>query len=375
MQMRKFGNTGEQISALGFGCMRFPEVENNGQWSVEQDKVDEMIRTAFENGVNYYDTAPYYCHSNSEKALGDALKGIRDQVLIATKCPVFDEGFKTSDYRRFLEQSLTRLGTDHIDFYHFWSLSGKGFDERVMGLGLLEEAVKAKEEGLIRHISFSFHDEPEQLRRIVETAGIMETVLLQYNLLDRRNEAMMAYAQGKGLGVVAMGPVGGGRLAAPGELYAKLTGKPATATYEIALRFVLGNPHLSCALSGMTDRDIVLKNAAVAADETPMSAEEFQRINEAVAQLEKFKELYCTGCGYCQPCPQNIRIPDIFQLYTYSHVYGLHEYAKQAYSNHLQQGGVDPRTCLECGQCEGKCPQKLSIIKELARVADVLEGK
>ena len=252
MLYRTFGNTGEKISALGFGCMRFPEYKPDEQNFVDQEKVDEMIAYAYENGVNYFDTAPYYCNSNSEAALGHAVKSFRDKILLSTKCPI-NGGMGPDGYREHLERSLTRLGTDHIDFYHFWSLGKGSFDSVVVGEGLLEAAAKAKEEGLIRHISFSFHDSPEVIRHIIDTAeahGVpMESMLCQYNLLDRSNEEMMKYANEKGLGTVAMGPVGGGRLAAPTDLYAKLTGKASIATYELAFRFCLGNPSLNCALS------------------------------------------------------------------------------------------------------------------------------
>lgn len=255
MNYRDFGKTGEKISALGFGCMRFPEYREGEISYVDQEKVDEMIAYAYDNGVNYFDTAPGYCNRHSEAALGKAVKAFRDKILISTKCPI-DEGMGREGYRKRLESSLTQLDTDRIDFYHFWGINRGSFDNIILKEGLLEEAAKAKEEGLIRHISFSFHDHPSAIKYIVDTAeerGVkLESMLCQYNLLDRSNEEMMKYVnEVKGLGTVAMGPVGGGRLAAPSELYTKLTGKPSIATYELAFKFCLGNPNLCCALSGM----------------------------------------------------------------------------------------------------------------------------
>ena len=159
MNYRKFGNTGEKISALGFGCMRFPEYEKDGKMYVDQDKVDEMVAEAYRQGVSYFDTAPKYCNCNSEEAVGRAVKGFRDKVLLSTKIPL-DVCKKPGDYRRALEHSLDKLGTDHLDFYHFWGINRKEFDQTIMAQDLLADAAKAKEEGLIRHISFSFHDEP-----------------------------------------------------------------------------------------------------------------------------------------------------------------------------------------------------------------------
>lgn len=373
MQYRRFGNTGVNISALGFGCMRLPEFEKDGKWYIDEDKAIPMLQKAYELGINYYDTAFYYCHENSQYTVGKALKKIRDKVKIATKIPLGHEVEKSSDYRKMLEETLRRMDTDYIDFYHFWGINKDVFDNKIMKLDLIKEALKAKEEGLIRHISFSFHDKPEHMKYIIDKAEVMETVLCQYNLLDRSNEESISYAVSKGLGVVAMGPVGGGRLAAPTELYKKLTGKESTATYELALRFVLGNPNISCALSGMENEDMLLKNVVVASDDTPMTEDEWRRIGIAMQDLKKFSDLYCTGCNYCQPCPQNITIPRIFNNYTLHNVYGLSKVAKDDYNNYLKdvKNGT-PDNCSECGLCESKCPQKLQIINELKRVDKVL---
>ncbi|WFR54908.1 aldo/keto reductase [Anaerocolumna sp. AGMB13025] len=375
MNYRKFGKTGEQISALGFGCMRLPEYEEDGKWFIDDEKAAEMLLHAYENGVNYFDTAPFYCHSNSELAVGKALKGIREKVMISTKCPVGDCK-ETGDYRKFLERSLAKLDTSYIDFYHFWGINKKGFDEKMVGLNLLEEAKKAKEEGLIKHISFSFHDEAQNIKYIIDTAeemGVpMETMLVQYNLLDRSNEEMISYAASKGIGVVAMGPVGGGRLSAPTDLYAKLTGKPSIATYELAFKFVLGNPNLSCALSGMQNLDMVKKNLIIGSDSGIHSEEEWKQLGDAVEQLKKFSELYCTGCSYCQPCPVGINIPHIFNMYTYHNVYGLTDHAKAEMKKYKAEAGKTIADCKDCGLCEKKCPQKLKVREELKRVEDIL---
>ena len=208
MTYRMFGETGEKISSLGFGCMRLPEVEQDGVWSIDDEKAIPMLQKAYELGVNYFDTAPYYCHSNSEITVGKALKPVRDKVMISTKIST-DDIKETADYRRLLERSLKKLDTPYIDFYHFWGINKNCFDNVILKYNLLHEAQKAKDEGLIRHISFSFHDEPQVIRYIIDTAeqkGVkLETLLLQYNLLDRVNEDMIAYAASKGLGVVAMG--------------------------------------------------------------------------------------------------------------------------------------------------------------------------
>ena len=375
MNYRDFGKTGEKISALGFGCMRFPEYSEGEQHFVDQDKVDEMITLAYNEGVNYFDTAPGYCNTNSEVALGRAVKGFRDKILISTKCPL-GGGTDADGYRAKLERSLSRIDTDYIDFYHFWGIGREEFDNVILGNGLLEAAAKAKEEGLIRHISFSFHDDPSAIKYIIDTAeerGVkMESMLCQYNILDRSNEEMIRYANEKGLGTIAMGPVGGGRLAAPTDLYAKLTGKPSIATYELAFKFCLGNPHLNCALSGMQDVNMITKNVAVASDETAFSAEEWEQLGVAMEQVKKFSELYCTGCKYCQPCPSEIDIPYIFEMWTYYNVYGLKDHAKNMMARYLKEGRKTFADCKQCGLCEKKCPQHLEIRKNLEMVCKVL---
>ncbi|MBO5254105.1 MAG: aldo/keto reductase [Clostridia bacterium] len=376
MQYRKFGNTGVQISALGFGCMRLPEIEQpDGKFIVDQEKTDAMLRHAYDLGVNYFDTALFYCHENSEIAVGKALKPIRDKVYISTKCPL--ERVKSpEDFEATLDISLKKLDTDYVDFYHFWGISQKAFDEIIVPLGLLEKAEELKKKGKIRHISFSFHDKPEALKHIIDNAPQLESVLLQYNLLDRANEEMIAYAAEKGLGVVVMGPVGGGRLAAPTELAQKL-GTGNLNTYELAFRFVLGNPGVSCALSGMQTYEMVDQNAAVASLEEPMTEQQWREVGDALENLKKFSELYCTGCAYCQPCPKGIEIPKIFQAYTYHNVYGLDELAKKTFTNYVndeKKPGATLKDCANCGFCEKKCPQHLKVRELLKKAEDVLNA-
>lgn len=371
MIYRDFGKTGEKISAIGFGCMRFPELSVDGKMVVDLDKTDEMLKEAFDGGINYFDTAPYYCNSNSEAALGHGVKAFRDKVLLSSKFPC-EVAKKPGDYRRQLETTLGRLDTDHLDFYHFWGISKDKFDNVIMAQNLLEDARKAKDEGLIRHISFSFHDDPMSIKHIIETsekAGVpMESMLVQYNLLDRSNEEMLAFAHEKGLGTVAMGPVGGGRLAAPTQLYSKLTGGESLPTYELAFKFCLGNPNLSCALSGMQTLDMVKKNVAIASGNTTFSEEEWKVLGDSMEQLKKFSDLYCTGCKYCQPCPAGIEIPRIFNMFTYHNVYGLTDHAQHMFNEYTKDGGALSDACKNCGFCERKCPQHLQIREQLKKV-------
>jgi len=299
---------------------------------------------------------------------------VRDKILLSTKIPLGDDVREPGDYRRALERSLKIMDIDYIDFYHFWGIGRDALDNKILKLNLLDEALKAKSEGLIRHISFSYHDDPANMKYVIDRAGIFETVLCQYNLLDRSNEEQIRYAASKGLGVVAMGPVAGGRLAAPSRMYKKLTGRESTATYELALRFVLGNPDIACALSGMESAEELIKNLAVANLEDPMPPEERDKVVSAMEDVKKLSDLYCTGCKYCQPCPANIDIPKFFGIYTNHSVYGLSDYAKRDYEEARRhpEWSAMPSACTECGQCEEKCPQKLKIISLLKKVDKTL---
>lgn len=361
MQYTPFGNTGLQISRLGFGAMRLPMMTVDGKSVVDEDQAIAMIHRAFELGVNYIDTAFFYCEGLSEIAVGKALKGWRDKVILSTKYP-FDIPF-----RERLESQLQKLDTDHIDFYHFHGIGESFFtherhDEAVNG------ALKAKEEGLIRHLSFSFHDKVEVMKKLVDV-GIFSSVLCQYNLLDRSNEEGLAYAKEHGLGTAVMGPVGGGRISGMPPQVAQRFGVQVRSSAELALRFVMTNPNVNVALSGMSTMQQVEENAAIASNVAPLSAAELEGINAALEENRRMSDLYCTGCNYCAPhCPQGIVIPRIFELMNYHRVYGITDYAREQYSGI----GVNPWTpghkadeCIECGVCEDYCPQKIDIRKQL----------
>ncbi|NMA66816.1 MAG: aldo/keto reductase [Clostridiaceae bacterium] len=373
MQYRDFGNTGIKISTLGFGAMRLPQKLINGKNVYDEDESIKIIHRAFELGINYIDTAPGYCDRKSESIVGKALKGWRDKVYVSTKNPIEDSS--GSNYRKRLENSLKELDVEYIDFYHMWGINWALFEEKInVKNGPMSEAIKAKEEGLIRHISFSFHDKPENMIKLIDT-GLFETVLCQYNLLDRSNEQAIEYAHDKGLGVVVMGPVGGGRLGAPSKVIKNLLPGKVKSSAEIALRFVITNRNVTCALSGMENIKMIEENALIASNEDCLSTEELKAINDAMEENKRLAELYCTGCNYCMPCPKEVNIPLNFQLMNYHRVYGLTDYARSEYGNigkveHLK--GKKAEECVECGLCENKCPQKIEIRRQLKETVKAL---
>ncbi|MDR1664675.1 MAG: aldo/keto reductase [Clostridiales bacterium] len=367
-----FGGTGAKVSKLGFGAMRLPMKEINGKSVVDEDLAVPLMRRAFDLGVNYVDTAPGYCEKLSEAAVGKALKGYRHKVYLSTKNAI--DGDKDGGrWTERLEHSLKQLDTDYIDFYHFWGIGLNGFRSwQGLKFGPVEAGIKAKEQGLIKHLSFSYHDAPENFAEIVDS-GCFESVLIQYNLLDRSNEKNLEYAQSKGLGVVVMGPVGGGRLGVPSEVIRGLLENKPVSTAEMALRFVMANENVNVALSGMSEISQVEENAEIASRTGHLTEDERRRVTQMMEENKRLADLYCTGCKYCMPCPQNINIPHLFALMNNHRVYNLTDHAKQEYKTTLEGTGwvksAAPSACIECGACEGKCPQKLPIIRQLKEVA------
>jgi hypothetical protein len=343
---------------------------------VDEDRAIPVIHRALELGVNYLDTAPYYCKTESEIVLGKAIKGWRDRIYLSTKNPLEDATAGT--FRRFLETSLRKLDVEYVDFYHMWGISWAKYQEKGVDVpgGPLDEARKAKEEGLICHISFSFHDTPEALVRLIDT-GNFESMTVQYNLLDRANEAGIALAAARGLGVVIMGPVGGGRLAETSPEIRRLLPKGVAGSPELALRFVLSNPNVHVALSGMGTIQMVEENAATASREDPLSAQERTDIARAMDQLAALADLYCTGCGYCMPCPNDVNIPENFKYMNLYRIYGIEQFAREAYARLGQPGawpkGLKADACIQCGECEPKCPQRIPIIAQLEEVTRTLK--
>ena len=374
MQYRNFGNTGIKISTLGFGAMRLPMMKSNDSLIVDEEKSIEIIRKAYDLGVNYFDSAYTYCGRQSEVVLGKAIKGIRDKIYISTKFPFWDKT-DNKEYMKTLEEQLKKLDIDYIDFYHFHGLNSAAYDDNIIKNGFIKEALKAKEEGLIKHISFSFHDKPDALKYLVDT-GYFETLLCQYNFLDRSNEESMAYARKKGVGVVVMGPIAGGRIAGMSPEVADKIGIKVKNTSELALRFVLANPNVDCAISGMSTLNMVEENiqAASRSDE-PLTEKEIDSLIDLMDEYKRLSELYCTGCDYCKPCPQGVNIPFIFSQMNNYRIYGIKDQAREAYSKIGTSSGAEGEKadkCIECGTCEGKCPQNIKIIEQLKECAIVL---
>lgn len=375
MQYRVFGNTGIKLSVLGFGAMRLPEVECDGEIRIDQEEAVQVIRRAFELGINYIDTAYMYHGCESEALVGKAIKGWRDRLILSSKSPGYLTN-KPGDYRRVLEEQLARLEEDYLDIYYFHGINYHDFIELDQKANLLKEAGQAKSEGLIKQITFSFHGPPQELIQLVDL-GVFSGVLCQYNFLDRSNEEAIAYAHSKGLGVAIMGPVGGGRIAGLPEKVRREVNLPVENNVELALRFVLANPNVTCALSGMGSLQMVEENARYAGNTEPLQPNEVEAINALMGKYRKLADLYCTGCKYCLPCPKGIDIPAIFNLYNYYNVYEIKDFARKTYGEFGKQHWlptIKADVCSECGACETKCPQKIKIREQLKEAHRLLGG-
>ncbi len=379
MQYREYGNTGKMISALGFGAMRLPQ---------DEDYAVEIIRRYLDLGGNLIDTARAY--GESEKIVGRAIKGRRDEVYLSTKNHSLGQSDRKPDlWREYFETSLRALEVDRIDFYHVHDIRWEGFEEVFFaGGGPLQQVRQAQEEGIVGHICFSCHDTPENIIKLIDL-DVFAGMIVQYNILDRLetfgqrgrkvgtgNEPAIAHAAEKGMGVMIMGPLAGGRLMqGPGDKIKEMTPGEVSTVADLGLRFVLANPNVTCAMSGMNQMQHVEENMATASREEPLSEEEYEQIRQAVAQNEKLAELYCTGCNYCQPCPQGVAIPDIFAAMNYHRVWGLTDYAQGLYKQlgpENREGKMDATACVECGECEEKCPQNIPIIEQLKESHKVL---
>ncbi len=369
MQTVNFGNTHYKVGRLGFGVMRLPLLANG---KVNFELSTPMLRHAVEQGVNFLDSHHFYHNGESEEAIGKAIRGIpRNKVILQTKIGMYN-GYKENDCRRLLERALKKMKTDYLDFYFTHSVNWD--DHLKYGKPFLRFTEKAMKEGLVRHRGFSSHDKPENIKKLINS-GEFSAVLLQYNILDRSNEEVLALAHKKGMGVEVMGPVAGGMLAFPNEKIIQYSPIKVKSTPELALKFVLANPDVHVAFSGMNTLQEVMENIAGASSSSQLSRGDVKKLDQSFEDhRKKLSGLYCTRCRYCMPCPKGVNIARIFQLYNLALVYGLAERAKKDY----QALNPEERAsrCIGCGECEKKCPQKISIREKLKEAEDYFtEGK
>lgn len=381
------GSLGWEVSALGFGCMRLPPRRIN-RLRAETDESVKIIRSGIDQGINYVDTAWPYHLGDSEKIVGAALKdGYRERVKLVTKFPTF-MARATKDFDSYLETQLSKLQTDYLDIYLLHALDAGQF-EKVKRLGLIDKMEEAKEEGLINHIGFSFHDTLPVFKEIIDHYD-WDMAQIQYNYMDTGIQATtegLKYAHSKGIAVVIMEPLKGGKLANPPSEaleIMKSSGIDRTPV-DWALQYLWNMPEVATVLSGMGSQQMVDENCASADNSGIGSLSEVEaQAVEKVADIYRSKILVpCTACNYCMPCPVGVDIPDNFAL--------LNNRAFNAgWLNRFLSGRkykamadraekVDPdqpngraSICVRCGKCLEKCPQHIQIPEELEKVDSIL---
>ncbi len=367
MQYAKYGKDGPDISRLGFGVMRLPLRKKTDGARVNYTRSVEVMRAAMEAGANLFDSHHQYHGGNSEVAIGRALKGWKGQrIYIQTKTPWYVE--KPDRYfAKLLEEALEKLGIDCIDylFHHamsmpVWKARGKKF------IKFTDWAIKR---GMIRHRGFSSHDTPGNIKTFIDT-GEFSAMLVSYNWINPANRGVIRYAARKGMGVTVMNPMMGGMLATSTRQILRLL-PGAKSSAEVSLRYVLGTPGVTAALSGMNTLGQVKENSAVASRRTPLTAVQERSLLAKLDSIGKKRKELCTACGYCMPCEHGVNIPANLELLNQTRFFGRISYTRVSYGNlkRRPEGDASAAASKRCGACLPKCPNNVPIIKELREAA------
>ena len=380
MKHRRFGQLDWQGSALGFGAMRFPILDGEYE-NIDEPEAIRMLRYAIDQGVNYVDTAYGYHGGNSERVVGRALKdGYREKVKLATKLPCW-EVKSAEDFDRLLNEQLEKLQADQIDFYLLHALDKESWS-KVRDLGVLKWAEGAIADGRIRYLGFSFHDAYEVFQEIVDAYDKWTFCQIQYNYMDIENQAGtkgLKYAASKGLAVVVMEPLLGGKLVKAPESIQALWDAAAKerSAADWALQWLWNQPEVSVVLSGMSTMEQVEQNVASAGASGPgtLTAGDLALVEQAREKYDELCPIPCTQCGYCMPCPNGVDIPTNFVTYNQGIMYNEPDHAREEYSGEISEE-ARASACIQCRECEDKCPQSILVSEWMTYVHEVLgEGK
>lgn len=375
MEYKTFNKTGEPISLLGFGMMRLPVVAGQ-EGKIDEDEAIRLIRYAIDSGVNYVDTAYMYHGGKSEVVLGKALKdGYREKVFLADKMPLW-MAEAAGGMDALFEEQLARLDVDVIDFYLDHGLS-HGLWKLGKKLEVMSFLEKKKQEGKIKHIGFSFHDDLTLFKEIID-AYDWDFCQIQLNYMDAELQAGvegLKYAGEKGIPAIIMEPLKGGKLTEnlPEAVRSIWEKAPVQRTpAEWALRYVADFPEVLTILSGMNSQAQVDENIKVLSDVKPnsLTKEELDTIKKAADEYNRLIKAACTGCKYCVPCPQKVFIPDAIEYYNQYHQFSGLDALKREYNMMIPKKNR-PSNCIDCKVCEEKCPQHLpigDIMKETAAI-------
>ena len=376
MQYR-FDKHGNKISVLGYGCMRFTK---NVTGTV-MEKTEKELMAAYEEGVNYYDTA--YIYPDSEAALGKILEknGIRKNVAIATKLPHYLIKSKEGAEKCFQEE-LRRLRTDYVDYYLMHMLSDVKTWERLIHLGIKDWIEEKKASGQIRQIGFSYHGNSDMFCKLID-AYDWDFCQIQYNYLDEHSQAGrtgLHHAAAKGIPVIIMEPLRGGKLVnhlpeKAKKLFSEYAIKRTPA--EWAFRWLYNQPEVTCVLSGMNSLEMVEENIKTAdsARVGELTDTDFELYKNVVDAINEKMKVGCTGCRYCMPCPKQVDIPGVFSAYNKKYTEGwFHGMVDYIMCTILRKDATSASNCVGCGKCEMHCPQGINVREELKKVQKEMEG-
>ncbi|CAB1082344.1 Aldo/keto reductase, 4Fe-4S-containing, TM1183 family [Olavius algarvensis Delta 1 endosymbiont] len=376
MKYRKFGNLDWDASVLGFGVMRMPVVDNDPA-RIDESEAIKMIRYAIDQGVNYIDTAYTYHGEQSEVLVGKALgNGYRSKVKIATKLPSWLVD-KPDDFDRFLDKQLEKLQTDHIDFYLLHALNSN-YWPKLRDWDVLKWAEDAIADGRIHHLGFSFHDEFDVFKDIVDAYDGWIFCQIQYNFMDVEYQAGLKglqYAADKGLAVVVMEPLRGGQLTtrvppSVADLWQSATVHRTPADW--ALQWIWNHPQVTVLLSGMSTMQHVIENTASAdrVDVVALTEEELVLVGKVREEYRRLVPVPCTNCNYCLPCPNSVEIAEIFEHYNDANIYDNPRGPRFHYGDLSDDQRAD--SCVECFECEEKCPQGIPVVEYLKKAHALL---
>ena len=362
---------------LGFGCMRLPM--DGDKIDIEQFK--KMVDVFMANGFNYFDTAHIYHDGESEKAIREAVSSRypRESFILTDKLTTncFN---KQEDIRPLFKQQLKDSGVDYFDFYLMHSQDAAIY-EKFRRCNAYETALEMQKEGKFKHFGISFHDKAEVLEQILKDYPQIEAVQIQFNYLDYGDPAVDSkrvyeVCEKYGKAVIVMEPVKGGNLVNLPEkaqgILDSLNSSMSNASY--AIRFAASFPNMFMVLSGMSDLAQINDNMSYMKDFKPLDEKEMQAVNDVRKAFSEINLIPCTACHYCTSgCPMNISIPELFSCY--NHKVNFHDWNQDYYYAQITRDGGKPSECIECGQCEGICPQHLEIIRLLKDVSGEFEKK
>jgi len=371
MIYRPMGKSGVQVSALSMGGGHLPD---------DPEACDALLRACVEAGINYFETATFYCNGQCQQKMGRGLEPVRSKVMISAKRGILLDGEQPGcsettpdEYRReILDVQLPNLRTDHVEWLQVGWFTANKIDVLRKKGGVLDAIHRMIDEKIVGHVGFTSHDTPENVVKIIES-GMFESCTLQYNLLNRSYEPCLAAAREHGVAVVVMGPLAGGMLGRP-ELALRDIVSEAIQTSRAGLQFVLANPAVSTACSGMTAMQQLAEN--LQSISAPAGAAVWDEVRAIFERLNAIGKTLCTGCNYCRPCPSGVDISRNLRIRNYHAIYAGDAQAAPANSARQAYAAIPPDQrageCTQCGTCETKCPNKLPVQDLLAETAKAL---